>query len=561
MITTIEAIKNDFRNFLYLIWKHLLLPDPTKVQYEIADYLQHGPRRKIIEAFRGVGKSWITSAYVLWRLYKDPEYKALVVSASKQRADDFSSFTKRLIRDVPFLQHLQAREGQRDSMVAFDVGPAKPAHAPSVKSVGIFGQLTGSRAVEIIADDVEVPNNSSTQDMRDKLLKTCLEFESIIMPEIGQITYLGTPQTEESIYNRLRDRGYNARIWPARYPDEKKIIAYNGALAPSIQEELEKNPNLVGKPTDPKRFNDLDLLERETHYGRSGFALQFMLDTSLSDAEKYPLKLADLIITPLDVDKAPISIQWNPLPELQYKDIPNIGFSGDRMYRPYRIDNEWAPYEGSVMAIDPSGRGADETTYAVVKQLHGTLFTTALGGLSGGYDEETLIKLAKVAREQKVNKVIVEANFGDGMFTKLFLPILARYWNCAVEEVKHHTQKEKRIIDTLEPVMNRHKLVIDLQIVKKDVQDTMLLDEQLDYSLLYQMTRITREKGALRHDDRIDVLAMAVGYWVEAMARDEELALEDYKENMIKDALEEFMAYVVGNNKFTNFDDLRFKNW
>lgn len=561
MITTEEAIKNDFRNFLYLIWKHLLLPPPTKVQYDIAYYLQHGPRRKIIEAFRGVGKSWITSAYVLWRLYKDPEYKALVVSASKQRADDFSSFTKRLIRDVPFLQHLQPKEGQRDSMIAFDVGPAKPAHAPSVKSVGIFGQLTGSRAVEIIADDVEVPNNSSTQEMRDKLLKACLEFESIIMPDIGQITYLGTPQTEESIYNRLRERGYEARIWPARYPDEKRIIAYNGALAPSILEELEKNPDLVGKPTDPKRFNDLDLLERETHYGRSGFALQFMLDTSLSDAEKYPLKLADLIITPLDVDKAPISIQWNPLPELQYKDIPNIGFSGDRMYRPYRIDNEWAPYEGSVMAIDPSGRGADETTYAVVKQLHGTLFVTALGGLPGGYDEETLIKLAKVAREQKVNKIIIEANFGDGMFTKLFQPILARYWKCAVEEVKHHTQKEKRIIDTLEPVMNRHKLVIDLQIVKKDVQDTMLLDERLNYSLLYQMTRITRERGALRHDDKIDVLAMAVGYWVEAMARDEELALQDYKENMIKDALEEFMAYVVGNNKFTNFDDLRFKNW
>ena len=318
MITTEEAIKNDFRNFLYLIWKHLLLPPPTKIQYDIAYYLQHGPRRKIIEAFRGVGKSWITSAYVLWRLYKDPEYKALVVSASKQRADDFSSFTKRLIRDVPFLQHLQPKEGQRDSMIAFDVGPAKPAHAPSVKSVGIFGQLTGSRAVEVIADDVEVPNNSATQEMRDKLLKACLEFESIIMPDIGQITYLGTPQTEESIYNRLRERGYDVRIWPARYPDEKRIIAYNGALAPSILEELEKNPDLVGKPTDPKRFNDLDLLERETHYGRSGFALQFMLDTSLSDAEKYPLKLADLIITPLDVDKAPISIQWNPLPELQY---------------------------------------------------------------------------------------------------------------------------------------------------------------------------------------------------------------------------------------------------
>ncbi|MCK4260073.1 MAG: phage terminase large subunit [Halanaerobiales bacterium] len=195
----IKQLQSDFRNFLYVIWKHLGLPEPTKVQYEIAWYLQFGPKRKIIEAFRGVGKSWITSAYVLWRLFRDPNYKALVVSASKTRSTDFNTFTKRLIREVPILQHLQPSSGQRDSMVAFDVAPAKAAHAPSVKSVGIFGQLTSSRAVEIIADDVEVPGNSTTQDMRDKLIKTCMEFEAIILPEIGQITYLGTPQTEENL--------------------------------------------------------------------------------------------------------------------------------------------------------------------------------------------------------------------------------------------------------------------------------------------------------------------------------------------------------------------------
>src|SRR5690606_37752767 len=168
---------SDFRNFLFLVWEYLWKagaitapkPDPTPIQYDIAHYLQHGPRRKIIQAFRGIGKSWITSAYVCWQLLRDPDYKFLVVSASKTRSDDFTTFTKRLIRDHPLLQHLQAREGQRDSMVAFDVGPASPAHAPSVKSVGIFGQLTGSRATEIIADDVEVPNNSLTQDMREKL--------------------------------------------------------------------------------------------------------------------------------------------------------------------------------------------------------------------------------------------------------------------------------------------------------------------------------------------------------------------------------------------------------
>lgn len=541
-----EAIRNDFRNCVAVVWKRLGLPAPTKRQYEIAEYLQHGPKRKIMEGFRGIGKSWLTSTYVAWQLDRDPDYKFLVTSASKQRADDFSIFTKKLLQVIDFWEYLLPTEDQRDALHAWDVAPAKPAHAPSVKSVGIFGQLTGSRANEIIADDVEVPNNSSTQDMRDKLLKTVLEFEAIILPKVGKITYLGTPQTEESIYNKLHERGYHRRIWPARYPDPSKIYVYGGDLAPTIAAELEANPSLAGKSTDPERFSDLDLLEREASYGRSGFALQFMLDTSLSDAEKYPLKLADLIIMPLNTDKAPISIAWGSGPDQQIKDLPNVGFTGDRFHRPLRIDPEWAPYEGSVLAIDPSGRGSDELGYAVVKQLHGYLFVPAFGGLKGGYSDENLIKLAKIAREHKVNHVVIESNFGDGMFTKIFTPVLASYWPCAIEEVRHSQQKEKRIIDTLEPVMNRHRLVIDLDAVRKDIRETQ--DEPV-YSLFYQMTRITRDKGSLKHDDRLDVLAIGVAYWVEAMARDEQRAAQEWKEAQLQEELQVFMDHVIGYHK------------
>ena len=79
---------NDFRKFLFVVWKHLNLPDPTPVQYDIAKSIQHGKKRLIIEAFRGVGKSWITSAYVVWLLYMNPQLNILVVSASKTRSDD-----------------------------------------------------------------------------------------------------------------------------------------------------------------------------------------------------------------------------------------------------------------------------------------------------------------------------------------------------------------------------------------------------------------------------------------------------------------------------------------
>ena len=187
---------------MYLVWKHLGLPDPTPIQYDIAEYLQHSPKRAIIEAFRGVGKSYITAAYVVHQLLLDPELKFLVVSASKSRADDFSTFTQRIILELPVCQHLIARETQRWSKIAFDVAPAKASGSPSVKSVGVTGQLTGSRADIIIADDVEVPNNSMTQMMREKLGEAVKEFDAILKPD-GKVVYLGTPQNEMSLYNCL----------------------------------------------------------------------------------------------------------------------------------------------------------------------------------------------------------------------------------------------------------------------------------------------------------------------------------------------------------------------
>lgn len=539
----------DFRNFLYIVWDYLWTagaitaakPDPTPVQYDIAHYLQHGPRRKVIEAFRGVGKSWITSAYVCWRLLNDPNLNFLVVSASKDRSDQFTIFTKRLISELPVLHHLKPRDGQRDSNIAFDVGPAGVSHSPSVKSVGITGQLTGSRADEIIADDVESLNNSLTQFQRDQLSGRIKEFDAIVKPG-GRITYLGTPQTEMSIYNQLGDRGYEIRIWPARIP--KDADKYQGRLAPYITALIEKGAP-VNQPTDAGRFTTEDLMEREASYGRSGFALQFMLDTSLSDQDKYPLKLSDMIVMPLDPQMAPVKLVWNSSPEYSVSDVPTVGLSGDRFYRPMWMASEMADYTGSVMYIDPSGRGSDETGYAVVKMLHGWLFLVDAGGFTGGYSEETLKKLAVVAKLNNVNLVLTEPNFGDGMFTELFKPVLQKIHRCRLEEADRvSNQKERRIIDTLEPVLNQHRLVVSKELIRKDYESA----PQPQYSLFYQLTRITKDKGALRNDDRLDALEGAVRYWVNHMAKDTEKAHEEYREQLLEKELKKFMESVLGRN-------------
>jgi len=535
-----NKIKN-FKNFLYLCWKHLNLPDPTPIQYDIADYLQAKDKRLVIQAFRGVGKSWITSAFVCHQLLLNPQRNILVVSASKTRADDFSTFTQRLIGEMPMLEHLKPRDNQRHSKISFDVAPALASHAPSVKSMGVTGQLTGSRADLIIADDVESANNSQTQLMRDRLSETVKEFDAIIKPTVGRIIFLGTPQTEMSLYNSLEERGYQTRVWPALYPTQTQLTGYGNKLAKVIADEKTSE----GKPTDPDRFNEVDLMERLSSYGRSGFNLQFMLDTTLSDANRYPLKLNDLIIVSgcASWKEAPAKIQWasgqDQITAIS-SDTPNVGLKGDYFTSYLYMSDEFAPWEGTVMSIDPSGRGEDRTGYAVIKMLHGILYLTAIGALEGGYSEETLEELSHIAKRQNVNYVVIESNFGDGMATQLLKPVMSKIHPCEIEEVRHSIQKEKRIIDTLEPIMNTHRLVVDHDIIKKD------FELPPDHQLFRQMTRLTRDKGALRHDDQIDALSIAANYWVERMDRDQVLAFDQHKEELLDLELDRFMETAIG---------------
>jgi len=546
----------DFRNFLYLVWKHLQLPDPTKVQYDIAHYLQHGPRRRIVEAFRGVGKSWITAAFVIHQLYLDPQKKVEVVSASKNLADNFSTFCLQLINSMEILEHLKPRDDQRNSKIQFDVGPARDSKDPSVKSVGITGQLTGTRADLIVADDVEAPGNSLTQGGREKLAEAVKEFDAILKPD-GDIIYLGTPQTEMSLYNVLKTRDYHPRIWPARYPNENELVAYGSVLSPLIRDAVESNPRLTGRSVEPSRFTDLDLLQRETSYGRSGFALQFMLDTSLSDALRYPLKLSDLVVMDVDAAVAPERIVWASNRDLEWSDLPNVGFNGDRYYRPFATTGQWVDYQGTVMFIDPAGRGKDETGYAVVSMMGGYLFLKASGGLSGGYTPANLEFLANTAKAHKVTWLRIESNFGDGMFLSLLQPVLTKIHPVTCDEVRSNRQKELRIIDTLEPVMNSHRLIVDRKVIQRDFESTQgLLNEssesRLGYQLFYQMSRVTKEKGALGHDDRLDALAGAVAYWTEQMSVDQQRQIDARKEDMLDATLKDFINNVFGNKQTTS---------
>ena len=510
-----------------MVFQYINLPPPTEIQYAIADELQYRESDLILNGFRGVAKSTITGIYVAWLFLRDPVNTQIIyVGANQEEAKKFMKFTRGLFDIVPFLQFLipDVKTGQRDNALAFDVAPAGIRIQPSCRAVGIFGSLTGSRATHIIADDIETSENCDTQIKREHIESAVTEFRQIVSPfKDGNLLFLGTPHTEISIYNKLYNKGIPIRIFPIKYPTEQQQEKYGDKLAPYIANKVQQDPTLIGQSTDPLRFGDEMILKLEAE-GRSKFAMQQMLDTTLSDIERYPLKCADLIVMDCDKEIAPEKVAYGSAPNQIVKEIPCNGIGTDKFYSPIPIpDVKWLPYSYKVMVIDPSGRGKDELAYTILSVLNGQLFLLKQGGMQGGYCEENLYKLAYMARDYKVNKIKPESNFGDGMFTTLLLPILKKInYQCAVEEVRNNTQKEKRIIDTLEPVMNQHRLIVDKQVIRDDYESIKYypLEKQQQYSLFYQLTRITKDRGSLSHDDRLDCLAMAVADCLEMLLVD-----------------------------------------
>ena len=519
MTDVVTALQDDFKLFLQALWEQLDLPSPTRAQYAIADYLQNGPKRLQIQAFRGVGKSWITGAFVLWTLFKDPEKKIMIISASKERADNMSIFLQKLIIETPWLSHLQPKsDDSRWSRISFDVN-CSPHQAPSVKSVGITGQLTGSRADLMILDDIEVPGNSMTELMREKLLQLCTEAESILTPkDDSRIMYLGTPQTTFTVYRKLAERAYRPFVWPARYP--KKLSQYEGLIAPQLQEDIDMGAE-IGTCTDPDRFDNEDLIEREASMGRSNFMLQFMLDTSLSDAEKFPLKMADLVVTSVNANEGPDACVWCADPRNVIKELPTVGLPGDYFYSPMQLQGEWGPYTETICSVDPSGRGTDETAASYISQKNGFLYLHEMRAYREGYSDPTLLDILRGCKKYNVTKLVIETNFGDGIVGELFKKHLQQTKQAIdIEEVRANVRKEDRIIDALEPVLNQHRLVIDRGVIEWDYRSNK--DEapelRLMYMLFYQMSRMCREKGAVKHDDRLDSLAQGVKYFTDALS-------------------------------------------
>ena len=255
--------------------------------------------------------------------------------------------------------------------------------------------------------------------------------------------------------------------------------------------------------------------------GRSNFLLQFMLDTSLSDSEKFPLKMADLVVTSVNPSTAPENVVWCSDTRNVIRELPTVGLPGDYFYSPMQLQGDWSPYTETICSVDPSGRGTDETAACYLSQKNGFLYLHEVRAYRDGYSDNTLLDILRGCKKYSVTKLLIESNFGDGIVCELFRKHLQQTKQAIdIEETRATVRKEDRIIDTLEPVMNQHRLVVNKDVIEWDYNSNKdeAPERRLLYMLFYQMSRMCKEKGAVKHDDRLDCLAQGVKYFTDALA-------------------------------------------
>lgn len=556
-----QAIFSEFEDFAELGMRFLGY-ELTPMQRDIAKYMQYGPRQSMVAAQRGEAKSTLAALFAVWRLIQDWNEWVLIVSGGETQASEVALLVIQLIERWGILCYMRPdrSRGDRTSYEHYDIhcDLRSVSKSPSVACVGITAQLQGKRATLLIPDDIETTNNSLTATNREILLLRSKEFGAICVD--GKILYLGTPQTKDSIYRTLSTRGYEMRIWPGRIPTLEEEQRYGSTLAPYILRLIEEGAARTGhgvdgtrgEAADPMRYNEDLCIEKELEFGPEGYQLQYMLDTTLSDAMRTRIKLSDAIVTALGTDAAPDVLYYAATPQNRVQSVPD-SIKQEVLYNVAGTGNLLLPYQHKIMVVDPAGSGGDEVAFACGGALNSYIHLFGVGGLQGGLSEDNCNTLINYCEEFGITDIVMEANMGHGTASMVLLNVLAKrkISTIGVRDVYAKGQKERRIIDTLGPVFRRHKFVLHERAIEMDTEHLQqyTAGKRNLYSLLFQLAGITYDRGSLAKDDRADAVAHLVNELKGYLSADEEKEAEKIHKKVVQEFLSNPMGYNTGTRR------------
>jgi len=555
----VEALRSHYRlfsDFLYDCMTELMGFSCTDMQIDIGNFISDMSNSNImIQAQRSEAKSTIAAMFAVWSLIHNCKTRVLIISAGSDVALEIANWCIQIIMNWDMLECLRPdrAHGDRASTKAFDIhwqlkGVEK---SPSIACIGITSNMQGRRADILLSDDIESSKNGNTEIQRMALEHLSRDFQSIC--QNGRIIYLGTPQSIDSIYNNLEARGFLLRIWPGRFPTVEEEKFYGDRLCPQIRAKMEADPYLRngyglagdrGAPTDPVLLGEEILNKKEMDQGQAYFNLQHMLNTELTDSNRYPLNCRDLVVSMFPVDQAHGSYVWMPT------EMNRVQFKGSfstkpKFYRPYSVNPKLFEYEGKHAYIDTAGGGknGDLTVIVITYFLHGFIFVADIKKCVGGYQDEVFEEISKLCLKHKVQTLEIEKNFGYGGFSAMLQPKMKLIYEAeeeqftpSIEDVWESGQKELRVIDTLEPIMQQHRLIIHEDLIQYDIDSVVKypIEKRESHKVFHQMERISVVRGALIHDDSIDAMAGAVRHWTAQLDvdKDKRMASKETDENV-----------------------------
>lgn len=410
----------DLLEFSWL-WNRLLGQDTPPVHKRILRWLESRdglPRRQLLMAFRGCGKSTLVGLFCAWSLYRRPELRILVLAAEQSLAGKMVGHVRRIIERHPLCAPLRPDGGESWAADRFTVRRPGALRDPSMLAQGLAGNITGARAELVICDDVEVASNCDTPGKREELRERLAETEFVLTPG-GSLLYVGTPHTEESLYR----------------PGDAFLQGYRRLEVPMLTR--------TGTSAWPERFSEAGIEALRARVGPLHFARQMLLQPIAAGAAR--LDPALLIRYPDEPDYR----EANGRAQLTL--LGRRMVSGGGFWDP-AFGREGAQGDGSVLACAYADAAGNH-------YLHRISWITQRADLPADPATQQCQAVAALAREHHLPVIRVETN-GLGRFLPAMLRReLARAGAaCAVVEHTSRRAKSERILSAFDPLLAARQL-------------------------------------------------------------------------------------------------------
>lgn len=482
--------KASFAEF-YWLWAETRGWKVPDIHWRVISWLETRGNLAVLRCFRGFSKSTILEVYNAWRYYIDRTYRVLHQSADDPTAYKTSRGTQNVLRRHPLTAGmLPDKPGPVEQW--WVTGSDDPRNA-SMYARGIMSNVTSARCDEAQNDDVEVPKNIMTPEGREKLRYRLGEQVFIMVPGARQL-YVGTPHTHDSLYDQVEALGADCLSIPLfrqehRVEDAKRC----SYTLPFRAEYIFRG---IGKGSR--------LLEEGKDYVVDGRAVTFkkapggLIDFYAGNEWPERFDRADLANRRLKTRTvnywdSQYQLHSRPVHEIRLDPESIIGYDCEpRFVTANKVLTMWlgtVQIVGCAMRWDPSSGKVGSDMSAVVLDLQdavGRHYWHRVQELKGEVaetsdDGKTIIggqvmQLVELISKFKVPRITVETN-GIGGFAPNFLRMAIKQHRpairCAVVPVDAIQNKNLRILDALEPLMQSGMLWAHVSVLEGPLWDTM----------------------------------------------------------------------------------------